>query len=130
MMFHTPSVLVRFEWTGALSREQAREVALVGMAARACGIECDVRSNFVHGIYLTVPVAGAHPSKWRLLCPRLLMLARAAACSGFHPAPVLRNAESHIHRKLEPLKVHGLVVSLTEVWRGEIRQVARTGGEG
>jgi diguanylate cyclase (GGDEF)-like protein len=51
LLFDTPSVLARFEGTGTVSEELARKTGLVGVAARASGIDCDVRREFPYGLY-------------------------------------------------------------------------------
>ena len=45
LLWTTPSVIARFEGTGAVSAETAREIGLVGPAARASGIDRDVRRD-------------------------------------------------------------------------------------
>ncbi len=51
LMWRVSSVMARFEGTGALSRETAVALGLVGPPARACGLERDVRQDFPAGIY-------------------------------------------------------------------------------
>lgn len=51
LFFDAPSALARMEETGVVSAEQAGAVALVGLAARASGVACDVRADFPYGIY-------------------------------------------------------------------------------
>ncbi|WP_027388992.1 hydrogenase [Chrysiogenes arsenatis] len=46
LFFETPSVLGRLERVGVVSEHAARELGLVGMAARASGIRGDARSDF------------------------------------------------------------------------------------
>jgi len=46
LLFEAPSVLSRFEGTGSLSAREAREIGLVGPAARACGLPLDARRLF------------------------------------------------------------------------------------
>src|SRR5205823_11364116 len=43
LLWDAPSVLARFEDTGPVSVQACEELGMVGPAARACGIECDVR---------------------------------------------------------------------------------------
>jgi len=51
LMLETPSVTARFDGTGRLSSETAREIGLVGVAARACGLVLDVRDQMPYGAY-------------------------------------------------------------------------------
>jgi hydrogenase-4 component G len=54
MVLDTPSVQDRFETTGILSREVARDLAVVGPTARASGIRMDVRHDHPYGLYREV----------------------------------------------------------------------------
>src|SRR5207302_1678208 len=51
LLWNAASVQARFEGTGAVDAEVARTLGMVGPAARACGIECDVRQDFPAGIF-------------------------------------------------------------------------------
>jgi formate hydrogenlyase subunit 6/NADH:ubiquinone oxidoreductase subunit I len=51
LLWDTASAMGRFENTGAVSRATAVALGLVGPAARACGLEIDVRRDFPSGIY-------------------------------------------------------------------------------
>jgi len=51
LLFNSSSALARMEETGIVSAEQARAAGLVGLAARASDIACDVRADFPCGIY-------------------------------------------------------------------------------
>ena len=51
LLWNTPSVQARFEDVGTISSETSRTLGLVGPAARACGIERDVRQDFPGGIF-------------------------------------------------------------------------------
>ena len=46
LMFNSPTSLDRFENTGTVSCETAKELGLTGMAARASGLYCDARKDF------------------------------------------------------------------------------------
>lgn len=60
MILETPSIQNRFETAGVLSRQVARDLAVVGPVARASGIDLDVRRDHPYGLYgncqLDVPV--------------------------------------------------------------------------
>ena len=59
LLWNSASVQARFEGTGAVEREDCVSLGMVGPAARACGIECDVRYDFPSGIhrFSQVPVS-------------------------------------------------------------------------
>ena len=81
LLWSTPSVLGRFEETGKVSAEMATELGLVGVAARACGLDRDTRYEFPSGIFrLTqIPI-----STWPTgdVFARLPALARDPALDG------------------------------------------------
>jgi Ni,Fe-hydrogenase III large subunit len=51
LFLDSQSSLARLEGTGIVTSEQARAAGLVGLAARASGIACDVRVDFPYGFY-------------------------------------------------------------------------------
>jgi len=51
LLWDSSSVMSRFEDAGRISEEVAREVGLVGPAARASGLGRDVRTDFLKGVY-------------------------------------------------------------------------------
>ena len=125
------SVQARFEGTGAITRETASALGLVGPAARACGLERDVRHDFPTGIFRFAQVPISSWNDGRRLRPRLRALAGNSKVRGVHQgtAPgAARGADSG--RRGRPLKPDHLVVSLVEGWRGEICHVALTDGQG
>jgi Ni,Fe-hydrogenase III large subunit len=60
MVLDTPSVQNRFETTGVLPRDVARDLAIVGPAARASGIRMDVRHDHPYGHYREVATEVPH----------------------------------------------------------------------
>jgi Ni,Fe-hydrogenase III large subunit len=62
LLWKIPSVLARFEGTGTVSTETARQIGLTGPAARASGVDRDMRRDHASGIwrFTHVPV-----STWR-----------------------------------------------------------------
>jgi Ni,Fe-hydrogenase III large subunit len=130
LLWETPSVRERFEGTGTVRPEDAAAVGLVGPAARACGIQRDVRHDFPAGIYRFVhlPVMTAHHGdvnsrayvRWLEVQQSIAFILRQLDRL---PAGDPRVAAG-------PLKPDAFVVSLTEGWRGEICHVAMTDAAG
>ncbi len=130
LLWESPSVRERFDRTGTVTPEDAEAVGLVGPAARACGIQRDVRHDFPSGIYRFVhlPVMTAHHGDvssraW----VRWLEIQQSISF-------VLRQLdglpEGAPRAEAGTLKPDSLVVSLTEGWRGEICHVATTDAAG
>jgi Ni,Fe-hydrogenase III large subunit len=130
LFFDTPSVLARLEGTGHVTAEDAAAVGLVGVAARACGLERDARKHHPLGAYRS---AGVEPAvKWggdvfaraavrRREIDASLELVRSTLAS-LPPGPLQESAGA--------LRPRALAIALTEGWRGEIVHVALTDAAG
>ncbi len=135
LLWKAPSVLARFEGTGRLTAEQAVQAGLVGPAARACGVERDVRHDLPTGLYsfTHLPV-----STWKTgdvfarAYVRWLEVQRSLAflkeLLGSLPAEL---GEKTGGPRTGPHCAPGrIAVSLAEGWRGEICHAAITDGKG
>jgi Ni,Fe-hydrogenase III large subunit len=130
LLWDSPSVMARFEGTGALSIELAAHLGLVGVAARACGMRRDVRHDFPSGVfrYAQIPVStwdsgdvfGRAYVRWLEVQRSLAFLEeQLEALPG---GDVCRPVGA-------PAPGRG-VVTLVEGWRGEICHVVTTGPDG
>jgi len=130
LLWQTPSVLSRFEGTGGLTREVALEIGRGGVAARACGIDMDVRRDWPYGIYrfAHIPVA-THGSGdvFARAFVRWLEVQRSAA---FVLEQLDAMPDGPIAAQPGPLASDRFVTTLVEGWRGEICHVAMTDGQG
>ncbi len=136
LLWNATSVQARFDGTGPVARDACLALGMVGPAARACGVECDVRQDFPSGIFrfAQVPV-----STWTTgdvfarAYVRWLEIQRSVAFIRSQlqelPDGPIRTAfpERHGGRSLQP---EGLAVSLVEGWRGEICHVVLTDAQG
>ncbi len=133
LLWGAASVMNRFEACGALDPIQAREIGMVGVAARACGIELDVRKDHPFGPYAQHPVTPATAQsgnvhsrawvRWMELAESARFLSeRLEALAGSEPDP-----RPPVLGHLAP---ESLCVSLVEGWRGEILHLAVTNGQG
>lgn len=130
LLWNSASVQARFEDTGAVSPEVCRALGLVGPAARACGVEYDVRHDFPSGIFrfAQVPV-----STWQTgdvfarAYVRWLEIERSLA---FIREQLRALPDGPIRAASAPLKPEHLAVALVEGWRGEICHVALTDAQG
>jgi Ni,Fe-hydrogenase III large subunit len=130
LFFNSSSALARLEETGTVTTEQARSIGLVGLAARASGIACDVRADFPYGIYRYSSI----------------------------PSPTLDSGDVYARSKLRSLEIHNSIqfifeqldhlpapkpkslpvelaknaftIALTEGHRGEIAHVLLTNAQG
>jgi Ni,Fe-hydrogenase III large subunit len=130
LMLSSPSVLARFEGTGAITAQMCRELGIVGPVARACGERRDVRLDFPGGIFRfsQIPVSTWHTGdvfsralvRW-LEIQRSIQFVRALA----YTIPDGTN-----RTQSGPLQQGFITVSMVEGWRGEICHVAITDQEG
>lgn len=130
LLWESSSVQARFENTGRVSQETAASLGLVGFAARASGLDRDVRLDHPWGIYRLqkVPVSTAPSGDvFARAYVRWLEIRRSATCVdellGALPRGELRAAPA-------PLAGGRVAVSMVEGWRGEIAHVALTDGAG
>ncbi|HXX67393.1 MAG TPA: NADH-quinone oxidoreductase subunit C [Polyangiaceae bacterium] len=126
LLWESASVQARFETTGTVSTGDAEALGLVGVAARACGLERDVRHDHPAGVFRLahIPV-----SVWQTgdvfarAYVRWLEMQRSIA---FIREQLGELPSGAIGGPLQPLAPHRLGVSLVEGWRGEICHVAVT----
>lgn len=126
LLWDSASVQARFEDTGVISQVHCVGLGLVGPAARACGLECDVRHDFPSGIFrfAQVPV-----STWQTgdvfarAYVRWLEIQRSAA---FIRDQLQGLPDGPIRAPVRPMRPEHFVVTLVEGWRGEICHVAFT----
>jgi Ni,Fe-hydrogenase III large subunit len=131
LLWDSPSVMARFEGTGALPADVCEEIGLVGPAARACGIDRDVRKDHPFGIYRYAHI------------PSCIWNTGDVFGRAYIRSIEIQRAFSFVREQLRALPSGGtradcppalapnrLAVSLVEGWRGEICHVAITGGDG
>jgi Ni,Fe-hydrogenase III large subunit len=130
LLWDTPSVMARFDQTGALTRALCEQIGLVGVAARACGVPRDVRSDFSYGIYrfAQIPVSTWHTGDvFARAYVRWLEIQRSLAfieeqLDSLPDGPVLESPGA--------IRPDFSAVTLIEGWRGEICHAATTDSHG
>lgn len=130
LLWESSSVMARFEETGTISESTAKNIGLVGVAARACGIENDIRRDFPQGYYQNVQIP---VSSWKTgdvfsrAFVRWIELQRSIT---FIKEQLESMPTGEFFVEQTPLKTGAFVVSLTEGWRGEICHCAITDDKG
>ena len=130
LLWDDPMVVDRFEATGVLSQDVTEKLGLVGPAARACGMEQDVRFDYPTGIFrmAQIPVATyATGDVFGRAYVRWLEIQRSIEFIQ-DQLTALPRGEAVV--SLPALKPNALSVSLVEGWRGEICHVAITDAQG
>jgi Ni,Fe-hydrogenase III large subunit len=130
LLWSTPSVMARFQGTGAISGELARAMGFVGVAARAAGVPRDVRHELpVPGqgsaeLPLRTSEAGdVHARalvRWREIQDSLAFVRQRATALAADAA----------RSDVGPPRPGRIAVALVEGWRGEICHVAVTDADG
>jgi Ni,Fe-hydrogenase III large subunit len=133
LLWGAASVMVRFEAAGHVDEAQARAIGLVGVAARACGIDLDTRRDHVFGPYEGHPLGTsiAHSGnvharawvRWEELQESCRFIKRALAELAEKPADPAPPS-------LPALAPESFALALTEGWRGEVLHLAITGQDG
>ena len=130
LLWDTASVQARFEQTGPVSAEDCQAIGMVGPAARACGIDRDVRHDFPSGMFrfTQIPVSTVPGGD---VFARAYVRGLEIQRSGEFILRKLENLPAGpLRRPLGELRPNALVVSLLEGWRGEICHVALTDPQG
>ena len=130
LLWKSSSVRARFENTGVLSQKVAAELGVVGPAARASGIDRDVRRDFRASTYdgrgpvivteETGDVFARAAVRWHEIENSLVFL----------DYPLADPGEGQALIGVGPFVPDSIVLSLVEGWRGEIVHLGLTDGMG
>lgn len=131
VMFSSASVLHRFDSTGVVTKEQAKAIGMTGMAARASGLQNDVRishplsgtENFKlgHFVFESGDVMARAMVRKQELSDSLLKCIEILNTYDLENPVLLKKGE---------LKKNSISVSMIEGWRGEISHCAITDESG
>ena len=130
LLWNTQSVMARFEDAGPLPRNVAAELGIVGPAARASGLERDVRRDQPSGIFCFshIPVSSCETGD---VFARAYMRWLEIQHSIDFIRDQLRALPTGASRApIKALAPERLVVALNEGWRGEVCHVAITDAQG
>ncbi len=130
LLWSTSSVLGRFRGTGAVSSEDAVRAGLVGVAARACGLNIDVRSDLPWGIYQTHAVPSVILFSGDVHARAVIRYLESRHSVQFLKEELKMLPDTPTFQSTGALEGDSIVVSLVEGWRGEICHVALTGADG
>jgi Ni,Fe-hydrogenase III large subunit len=130
LLWNAASVQARFEGTGTVSLETSVALGLVGPAARACGVECDVRYDFPAGIFRFSPVPISTWSTGDVFARAYVRWLEIQRSVAFIREQLQAIPGGAIRAGLAPLKPEHFVATLVEGWRGEICHIALTDSNG
>jgi len=130
LCFDSPSVLARFEGTGQVSTEDAEELGLVGVAARASGLVRDARLHHPFGVSdngFDTPVI---ETEGDVFCRGNVRRREIYASHRLIKDTLKKFPAGPTKVDLPALQPGTLAVSLCEGWRGELVHVGLTDAEG
>ena len=134
VMLKTPSCLSRMERTGVVSKETAKSLGAVGMAARSSGVELDSRFDLGDRWYTSVDVekpfkaTGDVHSRFTLRYKEIKQSIQIVK-KLLAKLKEYKN-EAILVKPNQTLAANSFVVSITEGWRGEVVHTAITGSNG
>lgn len=132
MMFSSTNILGRFEDTGILPANDARQLGIVGLSARASGISIDVRADHPFGIYKYCPTHKLTMGSCDIFARAYLRFLEIKSAFKFINEQLdLFSSYNELSLNDAPAPAPDMmVVSLVEGWRGEIAHAAMTDKKG
>ncbi len=130
LLWDTPSVQSRFEGTGTISRETCEALGLVGVVARACGVECDVRHDFPSGLFRFAHIPISTWQSGDVFARAFVRWLEIRRSADFVAEQLASLPDGPVEAPMGAISGERLVVSMVEGWRGEICHVAMTGVDG
>lgn len=130
LLWNTPSVMARFEDTGRVQHDVARELGLVGPAARASGLRRDVRKTHPAGMYQFVHLPISTWGSGDVFARAFVRWLEIERSVEFVRTQLRELPKGPVHVECPMPQPTRLCVSLVEGWRGEICHVAMTDERG
>lgn len=130
LLWNTPSVMARFEDTGRVSQDVARELGLVGPAARASGLRRDVRKTHPSGIYQFVHLPISTWESGDVFARAFVRWLEIERSVEFVRTQLRELPKGPVEGECRAPQPNRLCASLVEGWRGEICHVAMTDARG
>ncbi len=129
LLWSASSVLARLEETGAVSREDCLALGLVGVAARACGVERDARFEFPSGLYRLAHIPVSTWNTGDVFARAYVRWLEVQRSTEFVLRQLAALPDGETRALSAPLAPRSLIATLVEGWRGEICHVAVTDAE-
>jgi Ni,Fe-hydrogenase III large subunit len=129
-LFSSNGATIRFENTGAISKDFAEQTGLVGVAARACGIESDTRSMCPYGAYRYFPISIHTLSSGDVFARARLRSLEIEESLKYIFELIDNLPTGPIKSEINKPEANSMIVSIVEGWRGEIVHSAITDENG
>lgn len=128
--FNSTGVLTRLEETGIITKELAKSIGLVGLAARSTGLEEDIRINFPYSAYRYNIIPVITLSSGDVFARARLRALEIDESLRFIQDQLDNLPEGSTRTDVGKIKGNSGVVSLVEGWRGEIVHIVITNSAG
>ena len=129
-LFHSTGSLIRFENTGTISKNFARKIGLVGIAARACGLELDTRINSPYEAYRYYPISMMTLSTGDVYARTRLRALEIDESMRFIFENIDNIPEGETRAAIGDAAPRSGIISIVEGWRGEVVHAAFTNEQG
>ncbi|WP_028583891.1 hydrogenase large subunit [Desulfogranum mediterraneum] len=132
LLFSAHTVQARFEHTGTVSSEMARELGLVGYAGRACGLPYDARVVFPTECYRQLPGNCNQLTRGDVNSRATVRREEISHSLDLIQLLLDQRATEAVPVKIEEhgLAPNSLVVTINEGWRGELSHCLLTDDQG
>jgi Ni,Fe-hydrogenase III large subunit len=130
LLWDAPSVLARLEGTGVVNEQTALELGLVGPAARASGLNRDIRRDHPFGIYSMTQIPVVTGRAGDVYARTLVRWLEIEKSLEFIAEQLLHLPGVAVQYPVGPPAANSFAVALTEGWRGEICHVGLTDEKG
>lgn len=125
------SVQHRLCGVGIVAADRAREIGLVGLAARASGVAVDARTDRVQGAYAIAPIASDLMQDGDCWARARIRIAEIGSSLAWLSAALERFPDwDRPRRTVDALAPETLVVAVVEGWRGEVVHCIETDARG
>ena len=130
VMFSMPSVVSRLENTGVVTNGEAREIGMVGVAARACNLQRDVRCDYPAGMYRFSKILIAKAGSGDVFARARVRALEIKRSAEFIQELLAMIPMEKICLQCDAQNASSIAVSMVEGWRGEVVHIARTDERG
>lgn len=130
LLRNTSTVRARFEETGVLARETCEQLGIVGLPARAAGLERDARHEFPSGAYHLDRIPLATWTGGDVFARARVRWMEVDHSAAYVADRLCALPQGPVRAERGPLAPQSIAVSVVEGWRGEICHVALTDDAG
>jgi Ni,Fe-hydrogenase III large subunit len=135
LLFTAHTVMARFEHTGTVEHEMAKDLGLVGYAGRACGIAYDARNAFPTEYYSELPantnsVTNGDVNSRATVRREEIVHSLDIIDKLLDTHEMLGTATAAVLMRDHNLSPDSFVVTINEGWRGEVSHCILTDGKG